>query len=200
MAALRHRKKDNATAKIGRPAVTESAARRDTRLERSVGQLERIRSQRAAGNCGEEGEGEAGGYETPVPVAAPVARSPRLRKRVSKKVPPPDIGTGTHTAAGGADEDNAANGVLIDAPQQEAESGFFPPAQHRRSSTSGNLGTRTLSGGSIPLHLQPPRRMSTLGMEVTSMDGSVVGSMAGASSTTRKKRFGSLRRMFGLND
>ncbi|KAK4239320.1 hypothetical protein C8A03DRAFT_32576 [Achaetomium macrosporum] len=201
MSVLRHRKKDTASAKVGRPAIMESAARRDTRLERSVVELERIRSQRAAGNGGEEGEGE--GDETPVPAA----KSPRLQKRGIKRVSgvatmPPDMGTAhTHTGTGGAGEGNTTtNGLSMDVAQQEAEGDFFPPMQHRRSSTSGNLGTRTLGGGSIPLHLQPQRRMSSFGMEVASVDGSVTGSMAGASSTTRKKRFGALRRIFGRND
>jgi hypothetical protein len=32
------------------------------------------------------------------------------------------------------------------------------------------------------------------------VEGSVAGSMAGASSTTRRKRFGALRRILGIND
>jgi len=79
------------------------------------------------------------------------------------------------------------------------------------SSVSSNLGTRTLSGsgsgGGGFFHLHPRRRVSSVGMDVGggsgggSVDGSVMeGSLAGASSTTRRKRFGALRKILRLDD
>jgi hypothetical protein len=208
LSVLRHRKKDSSAGKIGRPEITESAARRDTKLERSVGQLERIRSR-----GGEEGEGE--GEEEEAVIPSP--KSPRLQKRGSQRassssaagivasrttpevgmsVPPP---TSAVRAAGGG------NDVFLGDREDELDA--FVPAQLKRSSTSGNLGTRTLSGGF--LHLAPQRRVSSMGLEppagvegsvAGSVAGSMAGSMAGASSTTRRKRFGALRRILGIND
>ncbi|KAK4246674.1 hypothetical protein C7999DRAFT_15234 [Corynascus novoguineensis] len=100
---------------------------------------------------------------------------------------------------------------------------FAPAARHQQairrttigSSLSSNLGTRTLSGsgggggggGGGFYHLHPRRRVSSVGMDVGggsgggSVDGSVMeGSLAGASSTTRRKRFGALRKILRLDD
>ncbi|KAG7291715.1 hypothetical protein NEMBOFW57_001734 [Staphylotrichum longicolle] len=221
LSVLRHRKKasggGSATAtannKIGRPEVTESAARRDTRLERSVGQLEKIRSRGDEEEEDENGEGEMGEV---TPVATVVVRSPRLQKRGSQRS---SVVVSPSPAVAGAS--GGENGVLLmaggrveDGAEENRETGAGlhsppprPQQQHRRSSTtSGNLGTRTLSGGFF--HLHPHRRVSSMGMDVPSapvvpghqsVEGSVAGSLAGASSTTRKKRFGALRKMFGLD-
>jgi len=210
LSVLRHRKKGSGADKasnnnkIGRPEVTESAARRDTRLERSAGQLERIRS-RGEGEEGEEEEREGEEENEVTPVATVVVRSPRLQKRGSQR----GSGVVSPALAGAA---GGENGVLLMAGGRagEGEDGGFavsPPPhqqQHRRSSASGNLGTRTLSGGIFHLHPHH-RRVSSMGVDAPvtghphSVEGSVAGSLAGASSTTRKKRFGALRKIFGLD-
>jgi hypothetical protein len=210
MSVLRHRKKDRSAAKIGRPEIQESAARRDTKLERSVGQLERIRSRGGK----EEGDGE-GGEEEGVPSPSP--RSPRLQKRGSQRAastsgiaasrtadgmglsapapPPPSAASAVRATGAGENEMFLGGG---DRAQEQLDA--FGPAQLKRSGTSGNLGTRTLSGGGF-LHFAPQRRVSSMGLEpAASVEGSVAGSMAGASSTTRKKRFGALRRILGIHD
>ncbi|KAK4042153.1 hypothetical protein C8A01DRAFT_14202 [Parachaetomium inaequale] len=224
MSVLRpHRRKDGSGSggKVGRAEVSESAARRDTRLERSVGQLERIRS-RGEGDR-DDGEGEEEAVPSP---SSPSPKSPRLRKRGSQSQrgasfsaagvvapaasPPPAAGGGGGGAAARADIDEMMIKVGRDG---ESELLFNPAGQIRRSSTatmttSGNLGTRTLSGGGgggflhLHHHHLPQRRVSSMGMMDgggASVDG---GSVAGASSTAtaRKKRFGALRRMFGIDD
>ncbi|KAK4152362.1 hypothetical protein C8A00DRAFT_16314 [Chaetomidium leptoderma] len=218
MSVLRHRKKDSAAPKIGRPDVSESAARRDTRLERSVGQLEQIRSR---------GDGEDDDEAPPPAPAAAAPRSPRLIKRGSSGrsikrtvVVPEMMGGGSRPAQGGgatttvtatASASPEGGGdldslLLLQGAAEEGGDVFDMDAarqqQLKRSTASGNLGTRTLSSGGGFLQ----RRVSALGggggMDVApSMNGSVAGgSMAGASSTTRKKRFGTLRRIFRLDD
>jgi hypothetical protein len=209
MSVLRHRKKDSAAAKIGRPEISESAARRDTRLERSVGQLERIRSLRG-GDEGREEEGVDEAVPSPLP-----NRSPRLQKRGSKRVPvsgvvvgsrtaPADVGVAAAPPASPPAVRSAGAGNDIFVGDRGEDMDAFIPAPPRRSSTSGNLGTRTLSGsGGGFFHLHPHRRVASVGLEAAppSVEGSsVAGSMAGASSTTRKKRFGALRRMLGISD
>ncbi|KAK3898006.1 hypothetical protein C8A05DRAFT_19335 [Staphylotrichum tortipilum] len=178
LSVLRHRRKDSK--KIGRPDVSESAARRDTKLERSVGQLERIRS---------HDEGEREGDEV-----APLPRSPRLQKRASKRASAPGM-VMTPPSIPSAETGHGISAVGISEEDQDG----FNPEQIKRSNTSGNLGTRTLSG--TFLGLQPHRRAASVGMPAPpSVDGSVAGSLAGASSTTRKKRFGALRKIFGLHE
>lgn len=186
LSVLRHRRKDSK--KIGRPDVSESAARRDTKLERSAGQLERIRSQ---------GEGERDGDEV-----APLPRSPRLQKRASKRASAPPGMVMMTPASSIVPSTETGHGIAaMGIPEEEdGGGGFVNPEQIKRSNTSGNLGTRTLSGSF--LGLQTHRRAASVGMAgPPSVDGgSVAGSLAGASSTTRKKRFGALRKIFGMHE
>ncbi|SPQ19566.1 02d3c91f-25c4-436a-8875-6892e862af1f [Thermothielavioides terrestris] len=225
---------------IARPEVSESAARRDTPLERSVGQLERIRSRGARRSLGagagvgaalgagaaaataadgdEDGEDGDNGEEGVGQgvVAVQQQRSPRLRlqKRGSRSAAVGGVNatSGSGTAAG------RVSGAVVPLTQPQPRSsgldhsgdaGLLVQQLHlTRSATSEkNLGTRTLSsgggggsgGGFLHLRPQPPPRVSSLGggtADLTSVDGSV----AGASSTTRKKRFGALRRMFKIED
>ncbi|KAL2198618.1 hypothetical protein P885DRAFT_32615 [Corynascus similis CBS 632.67] len=262
----RHRKKDNNTStsttgvvggagKIGRPDISESAARRDTRLERSVGQLAMIRSRRGGGSDdddpdmeeeGVEEENNGGKYKAgvtaPSPLSSPSSpssqkqRSPRLQKRwsggggpgsgpgrrASAAARPGDDGGNAGIAAidmllndkGGGIRDEDGHGDVVG-----GDGAFAPAARHQQamrrttigSSVSSNLGTRTLSGsgsgGGGFFHLHPRRRVSSVGMDVGggsgggSVDGSVMeGSLAGASSTTRRKRFGALRKILRLDD
>jgi hypothetical protein len=211
MSVLRHRKRGDgggggaaAAKKIGRGEVSESAARRDTRLERSVGQLERIRSLR-------EGEGEGGGEEEGGEGKTP--KSPRLRKRGSHRgngvSPVVETGGGGGGALEGRNADlvtaggGAGGGDDGGEEEDEDRDRVFSPAQQlqlqRSTTASGNLGTRTLGGGGGFLH----RRVSSMGMMGGPHGaGSVDGSVAGASTatTTRKKRFGTLRKIFGIHD
>ncbi|EAQ89792.1 hypothetical protein CHGG_06411 [Chaetomium globosum CBS 148.51] len=238
LSVLRHRKKNSsggggggAVGKIGRAEVSESAARRDTRLERSVGQLERIRSRR--GGAGEPNEEDEEGEEALPSPQSPQSpgRSPRLQKRGSNNShhrasssPTFPLTTTTTTAALTTTLTAAApdiNNMLMSVAEEDGDGHFNPAATlTRRTTASGNLGTRTLGrrsssgdGGGGFLH----RRMSAVngmpstaaggsgggvGGDVGSVDGGSVaeGSLAGASSTTRRKRFGTLRKMFGLNE
>lgn len=153
MSVLRRKKHDTAGG-ISRPGPTESPARRDTKLERSVGQLKGIPDEESSPVI-EDGDSK---FEEQIqtPLSAPLSapRSPKLQKRIG----------------------------LI---QQESREGD----ELKRPSTSGNIGTRTLSGSSQQQH----SRM-TYSTGAPSVDGSVTG------TPTKKKRFGSLRRMFKLND
>ena len=221
LSVLRHRKKTSATTKISRPEVADSAARRDTRLERSAGQLERIRSRGEGEDEGDEEEEEAG-EESPQPLPAqvqvpvPVPTSPRgsrLQKRLSgagggkRPMPLPspagEMGGG---GGGGAVVDGGETVRSSGLGQQQDGFGARTAMLRRSGTTSGNLGTRTLSGGGGGFfHLSPPhRRVASMGSggvmtDMPNVDASVAGSVA-ASSTTRKKKFGSLRRMFGLQE
>ncbi|KAJ4298613.1 hypothetical protein N0V88_003643 [Collariella sp. IMI 366227] len=151
LSVLRHHRKKDAASKVGKQGrLDESAARRDTRLERGVGELERIRSR------GEDEEDDEGEEE-------------------------------------GAGDDEEGYAEVEEQPYQHQY-------QHQRSSTVGSLGTRTLSTGGVGPFL-PQRRMSAVSHHHGGTVESVDGSVAGASSTTaRKKRFGALRRMFRLDD
>jgi hypothetical protein len=181
-----------------------------------VGQLERIRSR--GGGKEEERDGEHGEEEAVLsPSLSPSPRSPRLQKRGSQRAastsgiaasrtadgmglpaaaPSPPTASASAARTTGAGE----NDVFLGGDRAEEQLDAFGPAQLKRSGTSGNLGTRTLSGGGF-LHFAPQRRVSSMGLEpAASVEGSVAGSMAGASSTTRKKRFGALRRILGIHD
>ncbi|KAK4124906.1 hypothetical protein N657DRAFT_670778 [Parathielavia appendiculata] len=226
MSMLRHRKKDSSAGKIGRPEIRESAARQDTRLERSVGQLEQIRSQ------GSGEEGDVADEAVPSPSPSPSPKSPRLQKRGGNKrgsssgvaamsktttaAATPESGMGMPAptpTVGAAPPRGHDNDVLVGGNNREEDDKFKEDAsnpaaaQLRRSSTSGNLGTRTLSGAFLQLHSHHlhhhhRRAPSISGLEAApaSVEGSVAGSMEVSSSTTRKKRFGTLRRMFGISD
>ncbi|KAH6628506.1 hypothetical protein F5144DRAFT_579244 [Chaetomium tenue] len=234
LSVLRHRKKNSsggagagAVGKIGRAEVSESAARRDTRLERSVGQLERIRS-RGGGEGEENEEDDEEVLPSPQSPQSPQSpgRSPRLQKRgsnsshhrASSSPSFPVTTTTTPPTATAPDINNMLMSVAEEDGDGNGHSEFNPAAAlTRRTTASGNLGTRTLGrrsssgdGGGGFLH----RRMSAvsgmpstgggggIGGDVGSVDGGSVaeGSLAGASSTTRRKRFGALRKMFGLNE
>ena len=186
MSVLRHRNKKKdvtgaaAAGKIARAEVSESAARRDTRLERSVGQLKGIRTS----------DDVDGADETELEVMETVPRSPRLQKRIVASKTLPEM----MSVAAPAAVSSGSGGRRFQEEAEKDEDVFGEPQPLRRNGSSGNLGTRTLSGGFLQ------RKVWSVGadMPAPSVDGSVAGSMA-ASSTTRKKRFGALRRMFGLH-
>ncbi|KAK4145706.1 uncharacterized protein C8A04DRAFT_35521 [Dichotomopilus funicola] len=228
LSVLRHRKKDSGSNKIGRADISESAARRDTKLERTVGQLEAIRSRSRGGDAEVEaeveGEEDEAGQEVTTP-SSPSGRGLRLQK--PSRTAPAIISLARHDSG-----PTPTTTTTTSLP--------FAPSQICRSSTSRNLGTRTLSGGgggasnggfmshfhrhhhdldhpsySPPspqlrspqppqpqssaqslLQQQQQRRVSSMGFDVASVDGSA----AGASSTTRKKRFSGLRKILGIHD
>jgi serine/arginine repetitive matrix protein 2 len=68
----------------------------------------------------------------------------------------------------------------------------------RRPSTSGNLGTRTLSGFSATASPGMPSAPAYL--QHRTMSTGVMSVDAGTGEMKKKKRFGTLRRMFRLND
>ncbi|KAM7186489.1 hypothetical protein V8F20_011365 [Naviculisporaceae sp. PSN 640] len=188
MFSLRRKKNTSSSAasdKISRPGISESAARRDTKLERSVDHLRGIRDVDAV----EEGEEDENEIEAQPQSPQSPPRSPRLQKRIFGLSRPNVSRTGTGTEDGGA----ATSG--FEAADDEA----FGTGALKRPSTSGNLGTRTLSGGSVPsapAFLQ--NRVASTG--VMSLNGMAKPESVAGTPQKKKKKFGSLRRMFGLND
>ncbi|KAK3330898.1 hypothetical protein B0H66DRAFT_80060 [Apodospora peruviana] len=182
------RRKKNNSSSISRSEIAESAARRDTKLERSLDQLRGIRRSSTALDEGDEDgveeEGQQQQQQKEQPQSPP--RSPKLQKRISGF-----SRTASGTGAG-------VEGAVVSSfdPEKEELDGI---GVLRRPATSGNLGTRTLSGGSVSSkqHQQAPRpaflQNRTVSMGVLSLTGSAAG-------TPKKKKFGTLRRMLGLND
>lgn len=201
MTALR-RKKHDSSGKISRPAITESAARRDTKLERNLSQLRGIRSDGSEVEAEAEAEERVAGEEK----AVPTPRSPKLQKRVVSLAR--SIGSTDNNAVAGAELPSPL--ALAASPEAEVASAglhdreFIHTPPQRPSTKSGNLGTRTLSGlsgigagsSTQPGFLQ--RRTVSAG--VMSLDApSVAGTASVAGTTsTKKKKFGTLRRLFGL--
>ncbi|KAM7211583.1 hypothetical protein V8F06_013027 [Rhypophila decipiens] len=189
MSALKRKKNTSSVSgtndKISRP-VSESAARRDTKLERSVDQLRGIRGNVDVVEEGEEDETEAQ-PQSPPPQSPP--KSPRLQKRILSFTRSPAAGAGT--------EDAVSPGEFV--PDTE---GFGAVGGLKRPATSGNLGTRTLSGGSISAAAAAPGFLQnrTASAGVMSLDAATSGSVAGTGTPQKKKKFGALRRMFGLSD
>jgi hypothetical protein len=161
------RRKKNKTGGIARPEVMDSAARRDTKLERSADELKEIRR---SGDLDRESEDVA-------TQARP--KSPRLQKRTNSMPLNAVVGGSWPLGSPGGEQPPPANGV---------GKGL------QRPSTSGNLGTRTMSGGGRPVFGQRRTASSNL---MGLGEGSVVGTVGGE---RKKKKFGALRKMFGLDD
>lgn len=167
LSVLRRKKDKNKAGGISRPEVMDSAARRDTKLERSASELMNIR------RSGEELDGDSG------EMAAVRPRSPRLQKRTNSMPLDAAVG-GTWPLGSPGSEHPPTNGV----------DGMGRPA------TSGNLGTRTMSG------LRPAfgqrRTASSITYAGTAVEvGSVAGTVGGE---RKKKKFGALRKMFRLDE
>ncbi|KAI0838007.1 hypothetical protein F5Y06DRAFT_58978 [Hypoxylon sp. FL0890] len=144
MGILRRNKRADPAGKIQRSGLMESAARRDTKLERSDEQLRDIRSDRPS--------------------------SPRLQKRASVRR-----------------NDNW--------PLRESAEG----RSMKRSNSAGNL----LDSGSTGSAAQRPdlsgRRSTSLGLP-TAYDDEQDNVTVDGLGHRKKKKFGALRRMFGLDD
>ncbi|KAK4453490.1 hypothetical protein QBC34DRAFT_395792 [Podospora aff. communis PSN243] len=190
MTALR-RKKHGSSGKISRSEITESAARRDTKLERNASQLRGIRAD----------EDEDDNVEQEKAVSPP--RSPKLQKRVVSLAR--SMGSTEANAATGGDLPSplalTTSSPAVELPSANLDEKEFLGSPLRRPSTrSDNLGTRTLSGqGSVGAGTGPQPgflERRTLSAGVMSLEAP---SAAGTSST-KKKKFGALRRMFGLSD
>ncbi|KAB5528970.1 hypothetical protein GE09DRAFT_1149198 [Coniochaeta sp. 2T2.1] len=153
------RKKDKGG--IARPEVMDSAARRDTKLERSTDELNAIRR-----------SGDMDRESTTDEVVRP--RSPRLQKRTNSM--PLDAVVGSAWPLG--------------SPGVETNGGKDRP------STSGNLGTRTMGGSRPALVGRRTGSESLFGRRGT-QEGGVAG---GTEVGKKKKKFGPLRKMFGLDD
>ncbi|RKU41735.1 hypothetical protein DL546_005165 [Coniochaeta pulveracea] len=146
MSILR-RKKDKNSGGVTRPERMDSAARRDTPLERSAAELETIRR-----------SGDMDRDETLSP------SRPLSPRRLSKR-------TNSMTL------DSAISPGAENWPLATSESG--------RPGTAGNLGTRTMSG-----YARPEQRRT---MSANLLDNNPGGEK-------KKKKFGALRKMFGLDD
>ncbi|KAK1750269.1 hypothetical protein QBC47DRAFT_123358 [Echria macrotheca] len=199
MTVLRRRKPDS-SGKISRPVVTESAARQDTKLERNTSQLRGIRkASTEAPPEDDDGEEEDG-------LQAEPPKSPRLQKRivslarsiehskVDDTAADPDGVAGTHDLLPSPQGFQSPGAAATEPNGFAKDEEFIPTPPQRPSGTSANLGTRTLSGGSSAQPGFLGRR--TLSSGVMSIDApSTVGTTG-----QKKKKFGALRRMFGLHD
>ncbi|KAK0749443.1 hypothetical protein B0T18DRAFT_487350 [Schizothecium vesticola] len=175
MSALRRKKQHG----ISRPEITESAARRDTKLERPVSQLRRIRtSDAAAAPLADHAEAESDDDdENPRPLPRS-PRSPKLQKRVASLRRSMDSANPSVNVTGGdVPSPLALPGSMvgeIDVKKRQGDpSPFFAaagggagaggggggggtedqalrsPLRRPSAGMSGNLGTRTLSGFSV---------------------------------------------------
>jgi len=254
LSVLKRRKKEptaSSTSKISRPEVSESAARRDTKLERSASQLRGIRNI-------DEQEEEEGGGPVPVPASPRSATSSKLQKRAggllfgkggnkgAAPAPVPSPVNGTKGNNINKEEDGQESPPLpeeIEEDEDEDEFHDLPPSSpamtngavnggaddketgaifknhnshnnNQRPATSGGLGTKTTIGTTdspAPARADEGRRflsrrtMSTglmnnnLAATRADTDSIVTAGTAGTPSG-KKKKFGALRKMFGLDN
>ncbi|KAK5662925.1 hypothetical protein OQA88_6337 [Cercophora sp. LCS_1] len=198
MSALR-RKRHDSTGKIARPDLTESAARMDTKLERNSIQLRGIRKS-GEGEAEESVEDEKEGH-----TQKEAPRSPKLQKRVASVRRSVSAGHASDVAdiplplalTSPMAADSMVQGTVV-GQQSMAVGGaedkdFIHTPLRRPSATSGNLGTRTLStvAGTQP---------SLLGRRTMSAGVLSVDAPSATGTAQKKKKFGALRRMFGLDD
>jgi hypothetical protein len=172
MSVLRRKKNKNGGG-IARPEVMDSAARRDTKLERSADELKEIRR---SGDLDRESE------EVPVVAVSPPSsparpKSPRLQKRTNS-MPLDAVVSGWPLGTPAGEQPPSINGN--------------GNAKLERPGTSGNLGTRTMSSNSRPMFGQ--RRTASSNIMARVDEGSVAG------GEKKKKKFGTLRKMFGLDE
>ncbi|KAK4200308.1 hypothetical protein QBC40DRAFT_280306 [Triangularia verruculosa] len=185
MSVLRRKKHDSSSGGISRSSATDSPARRDTKLERNAKQLRATRDEDISPIVEEPPAVEA--QPEPEPAVAqtpPHQRSPKLQKRMGI------FGHG-HSHS------------VQQPPLMKMQMPLDEDGEPRRPSTSGNLGTRTLSSGSgnigtgLMQHQLQQRPAFSTG--APSVDGSSVTGTADG-GTPKKKRFRGLRRMFRLDE
>ncbi|KAL1838691.1 hypothetical protein VTJ49DRAFT_2417 [Mycothermus thermophilus] len=159
---------------IERGELSESAARRDTKLERSTGELKKIRSagdedlDDDQGGLDEDGE-KVVRVESPKSTTSP-AKSPRLRKRGPRLA-------GKELEAGFDMSANGNNDTLQDETEAKNSNGQVKatsqPEHNNRDATGLNIINKTDNddGGRVyttenspfPSPTRPPRRASTMG-------------------------------------
>ncbi|KAI0172616.1 hypothetical protein GGR52DRAFT_415500 [Hypoxylon sp. FL1284] len=144
MGILKRNKRGGQAGKIQRSAIMDSAARRDTKLERSSEQLRGIRSDQPS--------------------------SPKLQKRASVR----------------------RNGSW---PLVEAAEGNGV----RRTNSAGNLLEQNGVTGAAQRPTLEERRSTSLGLPAT-YDTGYLGEAVDGTGQRKKKKFGALRRMFGLDN
>lgn len=220
MSALRRKKQPG----ISRPEIAESAARRDTKLERPVSDLRRIRTSDAPGApLADHAEADSDDGENPRPLPR-TPRSPKLQKRVASLRRSMDSANPSVNITGGdVPSPLALPGAVVGVEKrQDDPSPFFAsggggggggtedqalrsPLRRPSAGMSGNLGTRTLSGFSVSKTTSAggggmfaPRRTVSSG-EPALASAPEASSLAGTGST-KKKKFGMLRRLLGIHD
>ncbi|KAI1392131.1 uncharacterized protein F4822DRAFT_116329 [Hypoxylon trugodes] len=145
MGILKRNKRTDSSGKIQRSELTESAARRDTRLERSNEQLRDIRSSEPS--------------------------SPKLQKR---------------------------NSVKRNDSWPLSEPGDI---EHmKRSNSAGNLISQTAMGGAVQRPDFSSRRSTSLGIPAIAYEDTRDNVTMDGLGHRKKKKFGALRRMFGLDE
>lgn len=225
MSALRRKKQTG----ISRPEITESAARRDTKLERPVSDLRRIRTSEApASPLADHPEADSEDDENARPLPRS-PRSPKLQKRVASLRRSMDSANPSVNVTGGdVPSPLALPGSVVGVEKRQGDpSPFFAgsgggagadagtgtedqalrsPLRRPSAGMSGNIGTRTLSGFGVSKTTSAggggvfaPRRTVSSGMESTLAPALEASSLAGTGST-KKKKFGMLRRLLGIHD
>jgi hypothetical protein len=232
MSALRRKKTDGA--KIARPELSESAARRDTKLERSAEQLSAIRRHNASPRLQKARRGDS--WPLPEPELGPeLEPGPELEHGPELATTEPERETGLEHEF---DREPAAETVLepgrVDdiyegpdaaaAAEEEREEKndhlppLRPPPQQddrtlgllKRPATSGSLkgvsgagSSGVVEGLSVKPGFMKRRSTSTglLGFGGKATQQDVQADEQGVDGEVkRKKKFGVLRRMFGIND
>jgi len=167
MSALRRKKGDSG--KIGRGEVMDSAARRDTNLERSAVELEAMRgasSMRVKGTAG----------------------TPRLQKRIASV--PNGVGRGSESWPLPSGPPAVDHPTVPDEEKKQVDA-----VEPQRPATSGTL--NLIMGTSTPAGPRP----ATLQRRSMSQGVIDVGSVGFTNSDKKKKKkFATLRRLFGRDD
>ena len=169
MGALRRKKTDvggRSEGGIHRPEMMDSAARRDTRLERSASELMGIRA-----DSPEEPEQQQQQQQQQQP------QSPKLHKRMT--LPTMDWPLPGH--------------------QQDQQDRESTASQQHYPGPSSSLGTRTLSNPPAAA-VGHAATASAAGSQRSVSYGTLDVSRTGTGERAKKKKFSTLRRMFGLHD
>jgi len=201
MSVLRLKKHGGGVGKIARSDISDSAARRDTKLERTPQQLRGIRDNDAV-------PGAAADDHADESQQLAASKNPKLQKKFLSSISHSSTMPATEDRADGNDSAPAAAKAGGTASGSQGLGDVGRPIQP--PPPSGSLGTRSLgSSGGAGASSMPPQpgfslqsRAATgasaaaaMGLESLSPTGT--GTTAG---TGKKKKFGALRKMFKLND